>query len=293
VFRKVFADQLARGELDQTIDMSMLSYAQDDRPESSLPDFCDLGDAYLVGLGAIGNGAIWALARIPNLSGTLHLVDHETVDLSNLQRYVMAVQTDIARPKVELARRLLKHTALRLHAHPERWVTHVGSRRRRFFERVAVALDSAEDRISLQASLPKWIVNAWTQELDLGISRHGFGDDKACLACLYLPAGTIKNEDDKVAEELRMPEARQAIRTLLQTNQGVSDQFVQRVATAFSVPYQALESFVGQPLRSFHQQAVCGGMMIRLTGASNSGTAIVPMAFQSAVPTANQARAYW
>ena len=136
----------------------------------------------------------------------------------------------------------------------------------RSFERVAVALDNAADRIGLQASLPRWIVNAWTQELDLGISRHEFDDGKACLACLYMPAGIIKSEDEKVAEELRLPEAKQEVRELLQRGDGVSENFVQRVATAFAVPYAELQPFVGQPLRNFYQKAICGGMMIGLTG---------------------------
>jgi hypothetical protein len=167
--------------------------------------------------------------------------------------------------------------------HPMKWSDYVGGRQKRTFERVAVALDNAADRIGLQASLPRWIVNAWTQELDLGISRHEFGDGKACLACLYMPVGPIKSEDERVAEELRLPEAKQEVRELLQTNNGVPENFVQRVATAFAVPYAELQPFVGQPLRSFYQKAICGGMMIGLTGTANSGTAVVPMAFQSAL----------
>ncbi|MFB9268377.1 hypothetical protein ACFFWD_35565 [Bradyrhizobium erythrophlei] len=47
-----------------------------------------------------------------------------------------------------------------MRAHPQRWSDYVDGRRKRAFERVAVALDTAEDRIALQASLPKWSVNA-------------------------------------------------------------------------------------------------------------------------------------
>ena len=66
-------------------------------------------------------------------------------------------------------------------------------------------------------------------------------------------------------------------------NEGVTDNFVQRVATAFAVPHTELQPFVGQPLRSFYQKAICGGFMVGLTGSGNPGTAVVPMAFQSAL----------
>ncbi|MDA9445983.1 E2 ligase fold family C protein [Bradyrhizobium sp. CCBAU 21360] len=283
VFRFLFAAQLVCGDLDQRIDVSLFDYRQEGGPGPQLPDHIDLGDAYLAGLGAIGHGTMWALCRLAGLAGTLHTVDHDIVDLSNLQRYVMALQKDVDKPKSKLARKLLKQEGLRVIAHPLKWSDFVTERRNRNFERVAVALDNAADRVGLQASLPRWIVNAWTQELDLGISRHGFDDGKACLACLYLPSGVIKSEDERVAEELRLPEAKQEVRELLQKGEGVSESFVQRVATAFSVPYADLQPFVGQPLLGFYQKAICGGMMIGLTGIGNAGTAVVPMAFQSAL----------
>ncbi|WP_316173351.1 MULTISPECIES: E2 ligase fold family C protein [unclassified Bradyrhizobium] len=283
VFRKIFADQLSRGDLDDQIDLSLLTYLQGAAGEPMLPESIDLGDAYLVGLGAIGNGALWALPRISGLGGTLHVVDHERADLSNLQRYVMTTQDDVGRRKTSLARACFEQSRLKIKHHPQRWADYVDACRRRSFERVAVALDTAEDRIALQASLPKWIVNAWTQDVDLGVSRHGFGDDEACLACLYMPTGLVKNEHERVAEELRIPDAHMDIRTLLQTRQPVSESFVQRVATAFGVPFDALQAFVGQPIQNFYRTAVCGGLMVGLTGGAHVGTAVVPMAFQSAL----------
>ena len=283
VFRRIFADQLPRGELDDRIDLSLLTYLQGPAAGSALPERCDLGDTYLVGLGAIGNGAVWALSRVPGLAGVLNLVDHENADLSNLQRYVMATQDDVGRRKVRLARVFFTQSTLKVRAHPRRWGEYVDGRRRRAFERVAVALDTAEDRIALQASLPKWIVNAWTQDVDLGVSRHDFTAAGACLACLYLPTGALKNEDERVAEELKIPDARQEIRMLLQTHRPVSKPFVQRVAAAFDVPFGALEKFVGQPLQTFYRNAICGGLMVGLTGGISAGTAVVPMAFQSAL----------
>lgn len=283
VFRHVFAEQLTRANLDENINLSLLDYSQDADVVPSLPAEIHLGESYLAGLGAIGNGAIWALARLPRLRGTLHLIDHDAVDLSNLQRYVMATQKDVDKQKADWAKSLLKRAGLHVKAHDLKWGTYVATLETRAFERVAVALDTAADRIALQASLPKWVVNAWTQETDLGISRHNFGNGEACLACLYMPKSAVRSEDELIAEELRLPEAKQQVRELLQTNQGVPEEFVQRVATAFEVPFSELQPFVGQPLRTFHQKAICGGMMIGLTGGSKPGAAVVPMAFQSAL----------
>jgi len=40
-------------------------------------------NAVLVGAGAVGNGTVWVLGRSP-MKGTIHLVDHESLELSNL-----------------------------------------------------------------------------------------------------------------------------------------------------------------------------------------------------------------
>ena len=53
-----------------------------------LPGPIDLGKTFLVGIGAIGHGANWALRRMANLRGLLYLVDGEAYDDSNPQRYV-------------------------------------------------------------------------------------------------------------------------------------------------------------------------------------------------------------
>lgn len=283
VFRTVFAEQLVGGDPDELIDLSILSYVQASDDAGPGLDGTDIGDTHLVGLGAIGNGAIWALARAAGVKGSLHLVDHEDVDLSNLQRYVLARQCHVGSPKVDLARSALAGTALEVAVHSVKWDFYVNNRNDWMFERVAVALDNAPDRMAVQGALPKWIVNAWTQEVDLGVSRHGFDDGRACLACLYLPHGRVKDEDEKIAEELKMPEAKQEIRTLLQTNKPVDAGFVERVAKAFDIPSEALHEFVGQPVRSFHQGAICGGTVMRLTDGAQPVRAVVPMSFQSAL----------
>ena len=70
------------------------------------------------------------------------------------------------------------------------------------------------DRRAVQASLPEWIGNAWTQPGDLGVSLHRF-QAGACLSCLYLPAHATPSEDAIVAEALRIPDHVMEIRKSL------------------------------------------------------------------------------
>lgn len=284
VFRTIFGHQLTGADLDDSIDLCLRTYGRGKAVDPSSCDLSvDLGETHLVGLGAIGHGALWALARQPGLSGRLHVIDHEAIELSNLQRYVLAGQSNVGTSKAALASAGLRTTGLEVEAHPVKWADYIARRGDWFLERVGVALDTSADRIAVQGALPRWIANAWTQEHDLGISRHGFDDGKACLCCMYIPHGRSKDEHLLIAEELGIPDAHEQVKTLLQTNTGVAADFVARIATAMGVPFEPLATFVGQPLRSFYQQAICGGLVFQLSGGSRLVRTVVPMAFQSAL----------
>lgn len=281
VFRTVFADQLTDGGPDADLTLSTFDFGR----TAHDPDFgpVDVGETHLVGLGAVGNGAVWALARLPGMTGDLHLVDHEDADLSNLQRYVMTGQDGVDQPKVEIAAEALARTSLRVVPHRLPWDGYVQQRGDWRLDRVVVALDTAKDRLAVQGTLPRRILNAWTGPDDLGVSRHGFADGKACLACLYLPSGKVEDEDVRVARELGIPEAFMQVRILLATGAPVDGAFVATVAERLGVPFDALQPFVGQPLRTFYGRALCGGLVFRLTGGARGDRATVPMAFQSAL----------
>lgn len=283
VFRVLFAEQLPHGCLDEPFALSLLDLdPRSKAPANPALGRVDLGETHLVGLGAIGNAATWVLARMADLRGTLQLIDQETVDPTNLQRYVLTTAADVGVAKVDLAARALRHMELVAVPHGCRWGEYLGERQNWHLERVAVALDSAADRCAVQAALPRWITNAWTQPGDLGVSRHAFLGADACLMCLYLPSDERPHDDTIIAASLGLPDALMEVRTLLATGAPVERAFIERIAGALNVPAAPLVPFEGRPLRAFYSEAVCGGIVLRLSGGAGAG-AEVPMAFQSAL----------
>jgi len=285
IFRIVFGEMLPDGAPDENFNFSMLDCSTEPSGSStSTFKLHHIGEAHLVGLGAIGNGTIWALSRLMGLRGVLHLVDAESVDLSNLQRYILAQQADINTIKVQLAARVLEHTELKVHPHRLRWGQYLRERDTWQFDRVAVALDSAEDRRAVQAALPRWIANAWTRAENLGVSRHSFDDDQACLTCLYFPERTSKSEAQLVAEQIGLPAEELEVRSLLALGTPLKRSFIEQIAVAKRVPLQPLLDFEGEPLRTFYGRAICGGLLLQLGGTQDQSPATeVPMAFQSAM----------
>lgn len=284
IFRVTFADQLDQAALDEEICVSLLDYRHGAAAGNAEIPAVDLGEAFLVGVGAIGNAATWALARTPNLQGTLHLVDPEEVELSNLQRYVLTAAPDVGVTKVDLAERHLKRipTGLQTVLHDRTWGYYLLERNDFSLERVAVALDSWQERIAVQASLPRWIVNAWTQQDNLGVSRHNFIDG-ACLACLYLPQATEKSESERIAEEIGLPEAERELRPMLVRREPVNRSLLERIAAAHDIDVEALLRYEGDDLRTFRSRAVCGGALLSLGARATSQPVEAPMAFQSAL----------
>jgi hypothetical protein len=161
------------------------------------------------------------------------------------------------------------------------WAEFVNKKNEERFDRVLVALDTARDRIEVQAALPKSLLNAWTQPGDLGISRHRFDDERACLACLYVPEGELPSEDELIANALQIPARRLEVRNMLGRQSLLSEDFLMSIATEKKIDFQDLQPFVGKSLGELYR-AICGGALISLNLASPERRDHVPMVFQSA-----------
>lgn len=274
-FRCTFHDQLERAELDGDVAMSCAGIVPD-RDVPSVSEF-DVGTTQLVGAGAVGQGALWALGHL-NSRGLFEIIDPELIELSNLQRYILTSLRDVGRPKTSFAESL---GGLEVRQHRCSWGEFVESIQGAPLRRVLVAVDSAEARCAIQAALPKRILNAWTQPLNLGVSRHSLDEDAACLMCLYFPKRDLKSRDEHVREALHLPPtATLEIRRLLARNEPLSADFIARVAAANGREVDLLRSFVGKTLNQFYSEAVCGSLLLRVPTGSEVQT---PMAFQSAL----------
>jgi hypothetical protein len=240
-----------------------------------------LDDAVLVGLGAVGHGVLWALGRSP-LVGRLHVVDPERIELSNLQRYVLSRRSNDGRLKTEVAESALATSGLEPVSHAKLWAEFVAEEGYDW-PLVLVGLDSARDRRAVQAALPGWVANAWTQPGDLGVSVHSrFGGDGACVSCLYLPSGPAPNEDELVAKALGVPDRQQQIRGLLHHGVPVPADLLEAISAGIDVPIQALRRFSGGGIRELYVDGLCGGALIGLEGLGRPVQEVhVPLAHQS------------
>ena len=83
-----------------------------------LPDHIDLGRWLIAGAGALGGNALVILgAMADRLSGRVDVVDHDRVDVSNLNRLVAALFEHVGHHKVELAAACLQGSSVEVVPH--------------------------------------------------------------------------------------------------------------------------------------------------------------------------------
>jgi len=147
------------------------------------------GSALIAGIGAIGCAAAMMLSR--SGVGTLHLVDHDKVELSNLQRQLLFDEADVAsgRPKAEIAAEKLRlgNSDVAIVPHVERFTDESAERLLQGVDVVVDAVDNfkakfALNRACLAAGIPL-LYGAVSGSF--GLTMPVIPGRTACLCCLY------------------------------------------------------------------------------------------------------------
>ena len=243
--------------------------------DANTPRVITIPDTHLVGVGAVGSAAIYALAYLGDLRGVLHLIDNEAVDETNLNRYVLMRRRDVGRSKVDVARDALGRTAIQ--SVPFRGAfsgyvdEHGGA-----VDLLLSPVDSPEGRRGLAKELPRRVINAATGRTTVTVSTHGFNDGKACLHCLYPADPSRASREEIMAADMGLPV--EEVRELVRTNAPVDAQLVARIEAHREAEPGRWAGNVGSPIDSFYAKAVCGEASLRLPFAN----VVAPLSFISA-----------
>lgn len=274
LFRRVFFKR----RVDTDVSVSLLDFGRSAGADLQLPA-TDIGEVLFVGVGAVGNGALWAFNRDAQIRGLLHLCDGESIELSNLQRYVLADTTHVGKSKVGLGRRVLSKSNLVVKEHEMSLAKYAAKRVPFDIPVIAVSVDNVAGRRASQALLPRLVVNGWTGEHALGASWHVFSEDRACLACLYHPHGQGISAIEQASRALGIPHDRAA--ALWVTPERLNEADVRAAATSLGVDFKVLSSWVGKRLGDLYTDVVCGAVPLDVNGLGKIET--VPLAHQSAL----------
>ena len=274
LFRRIFL----KSEAEQDVSVSLLNFDENTGANLELKN-TDVGNVLFVGVGAVGNAALWALSRDAEIRGRLWLVDGEEITLSNLQRYVLTHFADVDRSKVLLGQEALSGSNLSAEPIQTTLEQFVEAQGAIDIPVTVVSVDNVDARRSAQALLPRLVINGWTGDQALGASWHMFSRDAACLACLYHPHGQGSSAIEQAAKALGLPHDRTAL--LWVTHQPLSSDDIKVVAKSLGVKESVLKPWRTKPLGEIYTDVVCGAVPLDVTGVGKVET--VPLAHQSAL----------
>ena len=284
VFRFVFKELIDGFELDNDVNLSLINLKQTEELEKNNLSQINIDGTILVGFGAIGNGFIWALSNLLSIEGNFTIIDPEKIELSNLQRYCLIDEKHVDMAKVDIAKDFFEDNRIEVHLFQCDWAEYLNSTGNWKNQLVCAGVDSAKARIAIQSSLPKTILNAYTESNLIGISRHFNFVESACLSCGFIPKEEVKAYSVEVSENLKIPNQERLIRNYLYYNKLVDRKLLELVAEANSVEIIELLKYEGQNIYDFYSKAVCSGHLRYLSSSSNEVLEIeAPLAFQSAL----------
>ena len=191
LYKRLIRLKPERGELTEDLTFSALTYkggGQD--PGPCLPGQLKL-EGLLVGAGAIGNGILYLVGALPFV-GWLWVVDKDIYKRENLGTCLLIGPGDIGTPKAFYAERYIT-AGLRVEGFSEELAVFKNKLgRSKPYPRVVMgAVDCIDARHEIQDLWPDAIIDGAIGDFAAQVSRHPWGEDLACLRCLFRePAGT-------------------------------------------------------------------------------------------------------
>lgn len=165
----------------------------------------DIGETYLAGAGAVGNGFLYTLRHF-NVAGTLCVVDPKRVNSGGLNRCLLVNDGDIGAPKATRLCEANQGDFPNLRLVPSD--TTLGEARKQrghdfLIDRLVVAVDSRTARRSLQTEIPRAVYDASTTDIrEVVLHFNQQPTELACLSCIYPHNERERRHEENVAAAL-------------------------------------------------------------------------------------------
>jgi hypothetical protein len=279
VFKTVFKGKIPNSHPSGNFTLNLLDYSVNGIPSTNVfPANVDIGECHLVGAGAIGHGFLYALSKMPDLKGTLHIVENRDLHSGHLQRYVLTNPSNINGSKIGICQNALAGIGgIEVKTHKMSFNEYAARERHDFkFNLVISAVDSGQTRKEIQAKLPKLIINGWTREAEFGVTKHDFISEDACLMCLYLNTEKI-DENKMIGDALGLNSGH--VEEMRRKNTPIKRDHIFHIAKQLGINQRELESYKGQSIEAVYRDLICARAPMEI----HHQNFFVPAAYLSAI----------
>ncbi len=185
-FKRLLKLKASRGRLLDALSFSLITYQPGESDAGpQLPGQIDI-DPLLVGAGAIGSSVVYLLSHLP-IAGYVSIVDPQRFEPGNLGTSILLGPEDIGKGKASLAAEKLRQNSISAQGFEEdlsefekRLGTEIA-----YPKLVLGALDNIEARHAVQDLWPDTIIDGAIGDFGCQVSRHPWGENVACLRCLF------------------------------------------------------------------------------------------------------------
>lgn len=143
----------------------------------------DLGDIDFISGGAITTAALFALCRVPGLAGRVRVIEPDSLDLSNLNRYLLMRLCDLGLRKVDLLSQY-SSSAFQITGLPLRFDGSTRKQLMPFAPTILVGADDLQPRWDAQDLRPKWLGIGATANFFVQVSEHS-ATESGCGRCAH------------------------------------------------------------------------------------------------------------
>jgi molybdopterin/thiamine biosynthesis adenylyltransferase len=263
--------ELTFSSLDYTINKG-------DAPNPKLQGSMDIGRLCLVGAGAVGGGLVYALGYLSDSRGEITVIDFDRIDRSNLNRYLIATETNVGQAKPDVVAKFLSNTGIHVIPESTTYNQYSAIHPNSSFDTVVSTVDNNEARLQIQSDLPRLILHGATHENTFVISRLGFLEG-ACLACLF--SERPKSYEEQISEDTGIPV--QQVKQIIETNGKLTSDLVEQIVTGRGVDFKKLQASIGELFRDVYAKEICGTLRIDTENKSQH-TQAATVSFVSAMP---------
>lgn len=154
-------------------------------PQISLPQ------TLLAGAGAIGNAFTYALRQVPDISGSLVVVDKKPIAMTGWNRCIETMYDDAFGPnrsKVSIIERAFSGTGIECTAGEgelEDYITRIHQKQSPRPKVIVSGVDNNEIRGSLQSMWPDLLLEGATRNAGLHVFKYDYYKETACLKCIH------------------------------------------------------------------------------------------------------------